>query len=399
MSAGHLWFAWIDVGTFRTNGPESGIMMKRIVLPAVAVALAALAAPAQQSQFLPRHLAVLRAGDGVLDLHLKQSPVFIDQFDGGAFNNSPSLTVKIPTNGPGAMFFNGHAATEGDLTLSSDRRLLAFAGYGGVNLLQTAGTPSLLDIDRAFCTVDAGGTAHTTTYKCQGGAEKMNPRGVVTDGTNNFWGCGNSYGSFYYNPTEGKAPVQFKAIASLRAIKIINHTLYAAMNGADGNACDLSAGIFSFEEGRGEAAPLPRADTATLKPAIEAAGTYRKNVGFDINPAETIAYMSDISAGVQKYVKTNGAWKFAYNFGIPQNISKADNNGTGCFGLAVDFSGAAPIVYATTTEGYGGCVNSNRVVRIVDSNATATVTTVAQAGANMVYRGIDFTPEAAPAKP
>src|SRR5580700_11350747 len=220
--------------------------MKRIVLPAAIIALAGMAARGQQSQFLAGHLAVLRAGDGVLDLHLKQSPVFIDQFDAGVFNNLPSFTVKIPTNGPRAMFFNGHAATEGTLTRSSDRKLLAFAGYGGVNLLQEQGTPSLLDIDRAFCTVDAAGATHTVTYKSQGGADKMNPRGVVTDGANNFWGCGNAYGSFFYNPSDAKEPVQFKAIPSLRAMRIINNTLYAAMNGADGNACDLLAGIFSF---------------------------------------------------------------------------------------------------------------------------------------------------------
>ena len=39
--------------------------------------------------------------------------------------------------------------------------------------------------------------------------------------------------------------------------------------------------------------------------------------------------------------------------------------------------------------------NSNRVVRIVDTNATAVITTIALAGStNVVFRGIDFTPEA-----
>ncbi len=89
--------------------------MKRIFLTAAVVALAGLPVGAQE-KFLPKHLAVLRAGDGVLDLHLKQSPVFVDQFAPGGFNQTPSFTVKIPTNGPEALFFNGHAATEGILT-------------------------------------------------------------------------------------------------------------------------------------------------------------------------------------------------------------------------------------------------------------------------------------------
>ena len=117
-----------------------------------------------------------------------------------------------------------------------------------------------------------------------------------------------------------------------------------------------------------------------------------------MNPDKTIAYMSDTLAGIQKYVKSGGAWKLAYNFAIPQNIPAAENHATGCFGLVVDFSGSAPVIYATTTEGYGGTVNSNRVVRIVDTNATAVVTTVAQCtSTNIAFRGIDFTPESEPA--
>jgi len=39
-------------------------------------------------------------------------------------------------------------------------------------------------------------------------------------------------------------------------------------------------------------------------------------------------------------------------------------------------------------------VNSNRLVRIVDTNSTALVTTLVQAGStNVAFRGIDFTPQ------
>ena len=56
-------------------------------------------------------------------------------------------------------------------------------------------------------------------------------------------------------------------------------------------------------------------------------------------------------------------------------------------------SGPAPVIFATTTEGYDGCVNSNRVVQIVDTDAKAAVTTVAQApSSNIVFRGIALTP-------
>lgn len=373
--------------------------MKKIILTAAAVALAGLIAGAEPAQFLPKHLAVLRAGDGVLDLKLKQSPVFIDEFATDGFNAAPLLTVKIPTTGTNTIFFNGHAATEGMLSRSADGRLLVFAGYGGVNLLQDSGTPSLLNIERGFCTVDADGKIQTAIYGKQGD-EKMNPRGIVTDGTNNFWGCGNASGTVYYNPADLTEPVAFTAIPNSRAVKIIGNVLYTTLNGPDGYVSGVPAGIFSFADADGNPAPLPRAAGSTLKLVVAAKKPYTKIAGFDMNPQGTIAYMADAVAGIQKYVKVNGAWKFAYNFAIPQNIPASENRETGCFDVTADFSGPAPVVYATTTEGYNGCVNSNRVVKIVDTNAMAAVTTLAQAGSTkMAYRGIAFTPESLPANP
>jgi hypothetical protein len=365
--------------------------MKKIIFTAGISALTVLAANAQ---FQPKHLAVLRAGDGVVDLHLKQSPAFIDQFTPGSFNPAPSYSVSIPTNGPETLFFNGHAATEGILARSADHHLLSLAGYGGVNLLQDSGTPALLDIGRAFCTVNAAGKTHTTIYRSTSTVEKMNPRGVATDGTNNFWGCGNALGTVYFHAGNSDTPVAFADVPSSRAVKIIGNTVYVTLNGADASASGLPAGISSFADHNGSPAPLPRAEDSVLKAVVKVQEPYSKIAGFDMNPDATIAYTADTAAGIQKYVKSGGDWKFAYNFSIPQNIPAADNHANGCFALAVDFSGSAPIIYATTTEGYNGCVSSNRVVQIVDTSSNAVVTTIAQApSAKIAYRGIDFTPE------
>jgi hypothetical protein len=354
---------------------------------------------AEAASLEPKHLAVLRAGDGKLDLALRQAPAFIDEFSPGALNSAPLASIAIPTNGSNCIFFNGHASTEGDLARSADLRLLTFAGYGGVNLLQSNGTPSLLDIGRSFCTVDAAGTVRTFIYSQHGGEQKMNPRGAVTDGANNFWGCGNSIATVFFDATSAKGPVVFESIPNSRALRIINKVLYTTLNGPDAVAAGLPPGIFSFQESSGDPAPLPRSASTALKPVVEAAAPYVKIAGFDMNPGGTIAYMADTQAGIQKYARTGNTWKLAYHFSIPQSIPDAANNGKGCFGLVADFSGSAPIIYATTTEGYDG-VNSNRVVQIVDTNANAVVTTLAQAPSTKIaFRGIDFTPESKPAKP
>jgi len=355
-------------------------------------ALLALPAGAQVSQFQPGHLAVLRAGDGVMDLHLRQTPMFIDQFEANASNSSPSFTARIPISGPEELFINGHAATEGNLTRSADHTLLAFEGYGGVGLLQTNGTPSTMDIPRGGCTIDVSGKVHTFLYGGVPVGTKANPRGLATDGSNNFWGCGNATGAMYFNPVDQKTPVRFSALPNSRAVKIIGNALYMTMNAGDAYADGQKAGIYGFQPD-----PLPRSADTEITLVVPTAEQYKKVVGFDMDSAGTVAYTSDVSAGVQKYVKSGGAWSFAYNFKIPQVIPADQNNSAGCFGLAVDFSGKNPIIYATTTEGYGSSVNSNRVVKIVDTGADAAVVTLACTGStNIAFRGIDFTPEAKP---
>lgn len=363
--------------------------MNKVIIRSAAALLLSLAANAQESHFLPGHLAVLRAGDGVISLKLRQAPIFVDQFDTNNPGAAPSFSVKIPTNGPQSFFFNGHAGSEGDLSLSANGKLLAFGGYGGADLLQMNGTASRLEgLQRGICTVDNLGAVQTFLYKSVMKEEKVNPRGVVTDGNNDFWGCGNANGTYYYNPVTHDGPVRFTALPSSRCIKIITNALYVSINGADANVLDKPAGIYNFLP-----ASLPRESKAAATLAVPADANYTKIAGFELSPAGNIAYMADTAAGIQKYVNTNGTWSLAYNFSIPQNIPQGSSKSAGCFGLAVDFSGTAPVIYATTTEGYDGSVNSNRLVRIVDTNASAVITTLAQAGStNIAYRGVAFTP-------
>ena len=363
-------------------------MSKSIFMCILVVVLDLGSAQAQQQGFLPGQLAVLRAGNGVFDLHLRQTPVFVDQFNPINPSVAPSFSVSLPTNGPNSFFINGHAASEGNLTRSADQKLLAFAGYGGVDLLRIAGTAARLDIQRGCASIDRAGAIHTCLYKAKDLETKMNPRGCVADGVSGFWGCGNANGTFFFNPSGMSEPVRFTALPNSRAIKVINNSLLAMLNAQDGYIMDKPGGIYGFKPA------LPRQSDTAIELLLPAQTNYEKTVGFDLNHDGTTAYMCDTAAGIQKYVKSGGKWTFAYNFSIPQSIPPALNTGTGCFGLTVDFGGPAPVLYATTTEGYGGSVNSNRVVRIVDTNSTAVVTTLVQAqSTNIVFRGIAFTPE------
>ncbi len=61
----------------------------------------------------------------------------------------------------------------------------------------------------------------------------------------------------------------------------------------------------------------------------------------------------------------------------------------GARGLAVDFSGTRPVLYATTAESA-----TNRLVTLVDAGPASPVITLVTAGPNQLYRGVAFTPDA-----
>src|SRR5712664_743405 len=211
--------------------------MKKLILTILLASALSLCAPAQTLQLLPGNLAVLQEGDGGPDRGLvpsdlfgsRQNPLFIDQFDPTGINQTnPSVRVPIPTNGPGSLFINGNAGTEGNLTLSGDRTMLAFAGYCGDILSINTGqptAPSNLSYDRGIGTVDAF-TNYVNVYRGGGwygiATGKTNPRGVASDGAGQFWGCGNGYGSLYYNADSANQPIQFQNIALTSCSKVIN---------------------------------------------------------------------------------------------------------------------------------------------------------------------------------
>jgi hypothetical protein len=84
---------------------------------------------------------------------------------------------------------------------------------------------------------------------------------------------------------------------------------------------------------------------------------------------------------LQRWDFSAGSWAFSYAF--------ADLTNSGARGLAVDFSGAHPVLYATTAESV-----TNRLVTLVDEGPASPIVTLVTAGPNQLYRGVAFTPDA-----
>jgi hypothetical protein len=381
------------------------------------------------AQFPAQGLAVLRAGDNgtsaassLAGAH--QAPTFVDAYSAvtpivisstNTGTNGPLFSVAIPTNDPGAMWFNGHAGTEGYLALSEDLSSLTFSGYGG-DILAQSGTPSQLNINRGICVIAASG-ASSIAYEGSdwyglGAGTQTNPRGVVSDdGVDNFWGSGSLDGTEWFNPTASDPPVTVQNLNSSRQVKIINGVFYTSLQEGDGGG-QYPQGIYNLQTfGGGFPVTLPIGDSFFLNLVVPASAQYPNVEGFDMNPQRNIAYTADNTYGIQKYIEVNGNWSLACNFALTNNTSTGapiyPGSYTGCFGLAVDWSGANPVVFATTTEGRGGYANSNRLVRLDDNfnftdgqvhDVSADVVTLATGwSGNIAFRGLAWTPNLSPA--
>jgi hypothetical protein len=423
----------------------------------------------QAQSFTPGRLAVLQLGDGGTNRNLptsaagggttlipytnyfasdvqgsRQTALYIDEFlPTGINQTNPDYQVSVPTNdAAGGLFVNGNAGTEGGMTLSSDKSVLTFAGYTGDMLSDTTGqqtAPSNLSYNRGIATVDAFGN-YTRVYSGGGwygiGTGKTNPRGVATDGLGHFWGCGNGYGSLYFDDTiPGFAPIQFQNIDLTSCVKIFNGALYTSVKSGDVVNGLYPAGIYSFVYNDYSPDPYP-SSLAFLQLAIPATAPYTNEIGFDINPQGNVCYVADPGAygkgaeigGIQKYVLTGSSWNLAYNLAIPgyTNLISGINSDpsktnalVGCFSIAVDWSGTNPVIYATTSD-YGNDIKDpyygNRVIRINDTNKLSNggviilttnmniLTTVARPGrdangsviTNIIYKSVAFTPDLRP---
>jgi hypothetical protein len=429
--------------------------------PFLSLALLAMlkaSASAQAPLFTPGQLAVLQLGDGGTGrnrpsnggsvaipytnyfasdiIGSRQTGLFIDQFDPNGINQtSPTVQVAVPTNGADGLFINGNAGTEGGMTLAGDSSVIAVTGYAGDILSITTGqqtAPSNLSYDRGIGTIDAFGN-YTRIYR--GGSwygvatGKTNPRGVATDGAGNFWGCGNGYGSLFFNASSAPDPIQFQNIALTSCAKVINKTLYSTVKTSE--AVNLyPAGVYSFVDFFNNPVPYPNA-ASFLHLEIPANSAHNNIIGFDINPRGDTAYIAEATAtgnagGISKYVKSGLSWSLAYHLNIPgynglttgimTNPASTDIK-VGCFSVTVDWAGTNPVVYATTADtGFTGSpYYGNRVIRINDTNTTISganivvttnmniLTTVAKPPGtgsaqftNIVFKSITFTPDLRP---
>jgi len=325
--------------------------------------------------FTTRNLAVLRIGDGAESLSASGNSVFIDEY---ASNGTLVQTIPLPDSGPNAILEVPTSSVEGSLTLSSDGKLLALPGYriAYTNSTSSVATTPASAVPRAACTLDGGanfkiGAVTTDAYSA------YNLRCIATDGTSNFWAAGSADGTWWLSP-DSESQIQINQAANTRQVNIFNGNLYIV------TASSLSqwgAGLYGFSG-------LPTSLTAPspLMLCANASAPGVNPTGFSISPDGLTAYVADQIVGINKWTNSDGTWYPAYSFDAA--TSQAD-------GLVVDWSGANPVLYGTSSTG-GSRTSANALFMLVDTGMASEPVTIAVAPAKTLFRGVAFTPKSSP---
>ena len=338
--------------------------MKKILIPTF-VFCSLLAA---QAQFTAGNLVVLRDGTGSAALSSAGTAIFLDQYTTlGTFVNS----LGIPTTGATALVNSGSAASEGGLNLSANGQYLVFAGYNA-----NAGTASIANTTAAAAprgvgTVDASGN-YTLAATTSSSFSANNVRSGTSDGSGNYWAVGANSGAVYLGA--GTPGAVSTTSANNRIVQDIGGNLYFSTGSGS------SRGIYQIS-----GAPISGANTAV---SLINNGANASPYDFAFNASMTVAYIADSDpftnsstiGGVERWSFNGTSWAFNYSLSLGTN---------GAVGLAVDFSGANPTIYATSANG-------NSLFGIVDTGAGATGTLLDTAGANEAFRGLDWSPVATP---
>jgi hypothetical protein len=294
--------------------------------------------------------------------------IFIDQF---TTNGTLVSTIAIPDNATNALIVSGSASSEGTLTRSADGRLLLLAGYNLALTNAATLTISLANTNataapRALGVLDVfGNFALVGVTTNQYGLNNM--RSGATDGLGNYWGAGGNSGTVYFGG--GATNTVQTNSANTIVLQALGGNLYFTTQKNTNGIWKISG-----------TPAVPSTASVLLN-----AGSKASSYAFAFSPGFTNVYIADDTTkgigGIQRWDLTNGVWKLSFAFSAITNV--------GARGVTADFSGAQPVIYATTAE-----VSGNRLVSITDTGAAAVATTLATAGVNQIFRGVAITPNA-----
>ncbi len=343
-------------------------------------ALFAVCGLSQGASFTPGNLVLVRLGTGTAALSNAATPAFLDEY-------TPTGTlvqsIALPTADAGGnrtFTLSGTATSEGALSLSSDGQYLLMGGFAAAVGTTGVASTSSATANRVIARVAADGTINTLTYITDSHVGSSDIRAAASDNGTNLWGAGapTTGAGTYFIPTFGAANATVSSLVAVnsRVVQIFGGQLYYSTGSG-------TTGIYQVGTG------LPTSGTQTPTLIAGSASPY----GFffaDMSTSEPgldTLYLADDSAGqIKKFSKVSGVWS--------QTGSVTFTSARGLTGVV---SSSTVTLYATT--GGSGATGGGSLVRVVDNKRydgtqSGTVTPLATAGTDQVFRGVAFAPQA-----
>ncbi len=357
-------------------------MKTKLTLLASLLLCGLIAIGARAAAFTFGNVIVTQFGDGSAALSSAATPVFVLEYLPSAANQaSPVQTITIPaTSGAGnRLTVAGSSTSEGFITRSTNASIVTFTGYDADAGTTGIASTTASTVNRIVGQLDSSGNFTRTASGSGTAFSGSNIRSAVSDGVN-YWIAGTASsaanGGVWYSASGGTPSEIIAAGGNLRVARIFNGTLYYSTGSG-------THGIYAFSG-------IPTA-TATATIIIADSGS---PYDFAINPADTVAYVADDSGltsggGIQKWTFNGSTWS--------QKFTLTNGMTAGCRGLAVDFSGPNPVLYATTAD------SATKLIAITDTSAFGDIsdtadqaTILATAPANTAFRGVTLAPTTTP---
>ncbi len=335
--------------------------------------------------FTSGNLSVETIGDGSTPLSSAAMKINVREYSTtGTLTNTfvlPSAASSLPTSAPWYMTETGTATSAGQINRSADGRFLVLPGYNALLGTLTVASTAAPANKRVIGVFSPNGSVSTTAFDFFSASTF---RSIASNGYS-LWAAGTVTGGtgLYYLKDANATPVSLGSI-NTRVVKIFNNKLYYS------TATTGGTGIYQVSTNG-----LPLSVTAVsllrLTDASYASTAGTSPYAFEINATDDIMYVADDAAfvststergGILKFTKVSGVWTYQYTLQSPVLSARS---------LAVDWStggGSTPTLYVVTTTS-----SNNAIGKIIDAGIGSTGTSLVTAGANYVFRGIQFSPE------
>lgn len=330
-----------------------------------ALACALVPSLAQAAAITPGNLVIYRVGDGSATLGSTATSVFLDEY---TTSGTLVQSIAVPNAGALAMNATGNASTEGILSLSQDGSRIVMTGYRATLGATTASGSSA----RVIGSVGLNGLVNTSIDITDTGTTTI--RSATTVGGSDYYLTTSLTVRHVAAPGAGSTSVIIDGRNS-RQVNVYGNTLFAS-NG--------STAVTNKVQHYGT---LPTG--ATAPSAVVTLGTSDAVNGFvmldldaGVAGVDTLYALSTVANRLVKYSFDGSAWN-ASGFvaaSSAQNIVAMP----GPAGVDLFVTSGSSLMKMTDASGFGGSI-------------TGSLSTIASAGTNTAFRGINTLPVPEPA--